>query len=700
MKSLYIPYNFLIGLLFTAASHVPAAAQDSAQINVRFSVRQDAVLLRWAASTPIAWKRTNTYGVNIIRYTVVRDGTTLPQPEIKTLTQPVLVARPLNEWESIAQTSDYAAIIAQALYGETFELSGGDEKGITKIVNMAQELEQRFTVSLYAADMNFEAACMAGWGWRDTEVRQNERYLYRIIPVVPENSDQYIAMGTAFAAMDEYQTLPKPIEPTAVFDNKSVMLVWDYGTFKDVYNSYFVEKSTDGRNFKRLDGIPVTNLNDSEEKMPLRMYFIDSLADNTSQYHYRMVGVTAFGETGPPSESVSGRGRELLPYVPYIGSAVFDNAGNLEIEWEFDRQGEDLIRGFELNRSDNSNGGYAVEMKNIEPDRRKLLFDKDKLRASNYFTITAIPREGEPRKSFPVLVQPTDSIPPAVPAGLQGSIDSAGIVTLAWNKNSETDLLGYKIHRSFLKSGETMPLFDIALRDTVYRDTIDINSLNRKVYYNLSAVDLRYNQSDLTPLLELEKPDLIPPSSPVISGYKIREDGIEIQWVNSSDADVVQHHVWRREKSEGYMPATLLKSVTDSAVTSYVDMSAMTDVRYVYTVTALKKNLLESAPSNELTAFTNSARQQNPELDYFDATIDKQNKMLKLTWGDKLRDVRYYELYRGTNGENMSLWKTLQSDRHEIIDDNLSANTTYQYIIRAILKDGKNTKSRSLTIKY
>jgi fibronectin type 3 domain-containing protein len=693
--------NMFTGLLLLATNVIPASAQDTAQIGVRFRIQKNTVLLRWATSTPAAWMQMNKHGVNIVRYTVVRDSIALPQPEMKTLTQIPLKARPLNEWESIVQSDDYAAIIAQALYGEGFDISGGDEKSTLKIISMAQELEQRFAFSLYAADQNFEAACMAGWGWRDTDVRQNERYLYRIIPALPENTAPHLEMGVAFVAMDEYDPLPEPIELIAAFEDKSVMLVWDYSTFSDVYNSYYIEKSADGKNFKRLEGIPVTNLNSHEDKKLQRMYFMDSLTDNSSIYHYRVIGITPFGETGPPSKSVSGHGRELLPYMPpSINRAVTNDSGDLELEWEFEQEGEKFIKGFELNHSNNSEKGYAAIMKDIKPDRRSLTLEKDRLQSSNYFTVTAIPHEGEPRKSFPVLVQPADSIPPAIPAGLQGKIDSAGIVTLSWNKNSEIDLLGYKVLRTFLKDDEVIPLFDIALKDTVYKDTVDVRNLNRKVYYTISAVDLRYNQSDLAPLLELEKPDILPPSSPVISGYKVRKEGIEIQWINSPDEGVIQHRVWRRVKGNGYEPVNLLKSITDSAVKSYVDTSAMTGVHYIYSVTAMKKNGLESTSSNGLTAFTNHPKQQTMDLERFNAIVDKQNKMLKLTWSDKLQNVNYYELYKGADNENISLWKTVQGDKREIIDDNLVLNTTYRYIIRAILKDGKNSKSKSLTIKY
>ena len=99
---------------------IAAYAQDTAQVHVRTRVRKDAILLRWAANTPMSWKQTNRYGFNVERYTVVRDSQILPQAEKKSIG--MIKAKPLNDWEKLVQSNNYAAIIAQALYGESFEL--------------------------------------------------------------------------------------------------------------------------------------------------------------------------------------------------------------------------------------------------------------------------------------------------------------------------------------------------------------------------------------------------------------------------------------------------------------------------------------------------------------------------------------------------------------------------------------------------
>jgi fibronectin type 3 domain-containing protein len=194
----------------------------------------------------------------------------------------------------------------------------------------------------------------------------------------------------------------------------------------------------------------------------------------------------------------------------------------------------------------------------------------------------------------------------------------------------------------------------------------------------------------------------LPPTAPVLSDYKIRDEGIEIGWINSPDPDVVWHRIWRCEKKEGYTPPDILAVIDDNATTSYIDTSALVGVHYVYTVTAAKRNLLESRASNALTLFTNKPKGKTMTIDRLDAVMDKQNKMLKLIWSDKLQDVLHYEIYKGVNEEKLTLWKTVSADKNvrEILDEDILVNETYRYAVRAILKSGRNTGAKTLIVKF
>ena len=74
------------------------------------------------------------------------------------------------------------------------------------------------------------------------------------------------------------------------------------------------------------------------------------------------------------------------------------------LQWNFLKEGNEFIKGFELNKSNKADGIYKTILKNIPAKSRKVQYDN--LDATNYFTITAIGKEGNSRTSYPVLVQP------------------------------------------------------------------------------------------------------------------------------------------------------------------------------------------------------------------------------------------------------------------------------------------------------
>src|ERR1700754_2150303 len=117
MKKLMIS-GLLLALGFTANAQVK---KPEAKVLMIAKPRSGAVLLRWAPDKPLVWKYANTYGYTIERYTILRKGQTVSQPEKVLLTQQPLKPKPLPAWEKVADTSDYGAIVALALYGPVFK---------------------------------------------------------------------------------------------------------------------------------------------------------------------------------------------------------------------------------------------------------------------------------------------------------------------------------------------------------------------------------------------------------------------------------------------------------------------------------------------------------------------------------------------------------------------------------------------------
>ena len=81
----------------------------------------DSITLRWAPMSHNVWRWGNNYGYRIERYVMSRGGRLLARPEKKIL-HPALKPLPESDWEDLVRRERYAAIAAQALFGEKFEV--------------------------------------------------------------------------------------------------------------------------------------------------------------------------------------------------------------------------------------------------------------------------------------------------------------------------------------------------------------------------------------------------------------------------------------------------------------------------------------------------------------------------------------------------------------------------------------------------
>ena len=64
-----------------------------------------------------------------------------------------------------------------------------------------------------------------------------------------------------------------------------------------------------------------------------------------------------------------------------------------------------------------------------------------------------------------VFKYPADTMPPSIPTGLKGVIDSAGICTLTWNQNPEDDIRGYRVFVSNDSTFEFLCCTDTLLKE-------------------------------------------------------------------------------------------------------------------------------------------------------------------------------------------------------------------------------------------
>ena len=665
-------------------------------VRVKTGVKQNEVRLRWAVDQAVAWQKANTLGFTLKRYTLVRDGKTLTTPEIKDFGQ--FFPAKQKEWEAIVNKNDHAAIVAQALFGDSFEVELGSQKQgkLESILNKSQESEQRFAYALMAADLDFDVATLAGWGYIDKTIKPNERYVY----IVEVNQEKSIEKGEALAIIEDKEfELPKPLDFIGIFQDKSVILSWEYLQLRDVYTSYFVERSEDGKNFATLSDLPVMNMNSQPQKESHNMIFVDSLQIANKPYAYRIRGKNIFGDFGPYSSIVSGKGHKKLEVTPRIKTAKVNDDNKITIGWEFPKENEAEIQYFELLHSPtDKENDYKVVKNKLSTNIRSVIVKSES--SSNYYKVKAIGKNNDNRESFSVLVQPEDSTPPAIPTQLKAKIDSAGIARIEWKPNTETDFEGYHIFRGNQKGEELMRITTQPIKEAKFNDSVQLTNLNRTVYYYVTAVDFRQNQSEPSEIIEVEKPDIIPPQMPTFSKYEIKDGIIILEWYKSVSEDVALHQLYRIYIDEQIAVAKKIYETKDlNPIYTYQDKELQSDKRYVYFLKAIDKNNLVSKESQHIT-LRNIDLRPKKVISNLTGIVNTQKGRIDLIWKNQMNDITEIVIYRQKDGEKSSLLTTLNGQQNYLEDKNVTVGTKYTYLIKAMLSSNQPSTTEKITVEY
>ena len=673
-------------------------AQDSIQqietpptVIVKVRAKKDKILLRWGVNNKYAWKYGNQYGYTIVRTTIVRDGNILTNPEKIKLAE--IKAKPLIAWENLAKKNDMAAVVAQAIYGEDFEMNDQENNQVLKVIYQSEELDRRFGFAMFAIDQDFDVAKIAGLGYVDTQVKPTEKYLYTITSNVPKEMLEIKESGVYISPSEE-ESLPAPSGFIGYFHKESFILAWDYDLLLNYYTSYNLEKSEDGIHFKKINKRPITKLADNKSSSIMQ---VDSVTQYNKKYWYRVVGISLFNELGQPSKSVEVMAYQSIKSVPFFKDNHILSENEVQLEWTYPIEEEPLVKQFNLLLADNALGPYKTVKEGIAASSRT--YTHKGLMPSNYFKLNVIPKQGDSIMSSPNFVQPVDSIPPIKPVGLTGTIDTLGVVKLSWQANTEVDLKGYKILRADRPDQEFTMLNKHSITSTNYTDTVNVKVFNKKVYYKIIALDKRYNKSTYSDILALQRPDNIPPTSPIFDSYRQENKKVYLKWVKSSSDDVAKEVIYRKTiGGENTLWQKIYETKTDTT-SFYIDKNIEKGKKYHYTLVAIDQSGLESPPSPPL-AIDVIKTLLRPSIKGLYANVDREQKQIHLFWRYKEDNVEEFLIYKKKKDGVYTLFRTATANEKQLIDDELSPNTTYSYGIKAIFKNGSVSKWVETKVVY
>jgi len=692
MSGNYImPYRikaaFLAGILALLSGSVAAQENIKREEELAVIVRPsaDSITLRWAPLQVADWQAANQYGYRVERFTLVRHGKVVKPPEQKLLTPSPLKPLPEEQWEKFTGNK-YGMVAAQALYGETFELDIA-HTDIMQIVNKAKENEQRYSIALFCADMSPVIAKAQGLYFADKQIEKDVRYLYRVSVITPADT----LRGSVFIDPAQKYQLPSVAGVTGQAAGNVVTLRWNQAEYESLYTTYSIERSEDGKTFTAVSDIAGVTLSKKGQESKYQ-YAVDTVATIGKEYSYRVRGITPFGEYGPSSNTIKVKVSKAVTSNVFITSALSTDNKSIDIQWDFPASENDALAGFEVTRSSKASGVYKTIHNDILPATSRAFKDASP-QQSNYYKIKARTLDGTEITSMPYLAMLVDSIPPAIPVGMQGKVDEYGNVRISWKPNTDADIYGYRVYRAYYQSEEFALMTGEPVKDTTFTDRVELKSLNEKIHYQIMAIDRNQNQSALSAILSLALPDKVPPMPPVWLPVKSTKEGVVLTWQPSGSQDVVKYEVYRKG-DQGQWIRLVTRPAGKDSVYTYTDQNLSNSNVQYYTVIAVDEANLESPPTPVVSGFMLS--QPKPAVSMAAPIVNYEKKAIVLNWTYDQPNVTSFRVYRIVNDGTVQLYRTVKDK--QFVDIGITANTKYSYRVMAVFGNGAFSEMGKETI--
>jgi uncharacterized protein len=673
--------------LFLVAFCVLAGFNTHAQeLFVRTFHAGDSVLIRWIPSSYALWQHGNSAGYTITRFGMEEYLDLAGQDLTGKGTVVAALIRPLPQsdtaWNLLAKTIPQSQFVYSALFVPA--KANPDPK--------KREQEQNITYgfSLKVCDDHPDVAIAAGLFFVDHSAQKGQQYIYRV-ELIGTSPGKTVPAGVA--AADEKQSVLYSVEqPSGQFRNRSMRLTFDVTKTREQYAGYIIERSEDSVHFERINRDLLSFVRSQYETEKHELVYEDSIPQNGKLYWYRVRGYSYFGLTGPPSALVRGKGKEEWNCYPVADTCYSPDNKRVMMTWSLPPlENPTLLRGVCVLRSDKVNGMYT---RVSSPVVNVASFTDTSAQFTNYYMLVAISTENDSAFSFPFLLQLQDNEPPAIPEQISGTVDTTGIVRLKWNAVSAADLKGYRVFRCNSLREEFVEVSDSVIRETTFTDTITLQTLTRDVYYSVRSVDHVWNNSDFSTPAKLQRPDKIAPVTPVLKAIYHTDTSVVLQWINSSSSDV---HRVRLLRTASNREVTLLTFTPRDTTSFFTDTSAEAGITYSYRLVAE-----DSAGNISQLSFPqmNFSPRVRPALHHFTGVADLEKRTITLHWDLPATAVDRFIVYKGKEGETVRSFKTLNGTTTTYIDNQLYPGNVYVYRVKAVMKDGAETKVSEVKVVY
>jgi uncharacterized protein len=673
---LLVLYSYIFIFCFTGIK-VFSQTEKVPDFAVLPNVKNSQVQLRWATSRQDLWKAGIQYGYKVERF--------LANDFEGSNGKSVLINQaPLKPW--MQNDERWANLL-------------NENKNIVLLNNLlykpASSTEMLFALALKSCDLYIDAAKAAGIYIEDNTISENERYIYKISLWGAPSTFKYIPAVITINTKDKKETAKlKSIK--AKFLNRKVLIAIETANTGKDFSGFWIERSADSTNFTTVNKAPFVHTTTKYDEKKAESIYTDSLSVNNKTFYYRVRGISYFGELSTPSNIISGEGKADFVDFPFIDSANVVNNKVVRLKFRMPEKFDlNELKGYAIFRSNKKTSGFAV-ITSTSLAKQTIYFIDEKPLQNNFYKICAININNDSSFSLAANAKLIDDIPPAVPNGLTGKIDTNGIVTLTWNINTENDFYGYRVYRCNSEKEQPVEITKVILKEAKFTDAINLQTLTKEVYYTIRSVDKVHNNSNYSVFCKLLRPDKIAPVSPVFKQIIYNDSSIELNWQPSTSNDVVMCKLLRSDESgnwkllKEWFAKDSLKKFTDTAI------NIGNNYKYRLEVYDEAKNYSfeNSQPVKFLPAFA-------PKIKTFISNVSLEKRNVILNWKYDNATIYSFTLYKAKGNENLRVYKTVDAKTNNFIDTELYPNNIYHYAIKVTLKNGIESKmSGILSVEF
>lgn len=666
--------------------------RNYAHIAMRAHYDGSVVRLRWAPDAPGGWLNANRLGYVVERVDLgaIGDTSRREADAFITLTPQRLLPLSQQGWRDLHdQRPDdmYLMVAGEMIHTALLPQNMGFTGDIREA---ADRLRERYGFAVLSADLSWPAAEGSALAYTDRNVQPGREYLYRV-KVAGVNTTYPIGDGAITVSTAAAQPIKRPIVTTLNEQDSLMMIGWPREPHEAHFSAYDVERSSDGgTSWKRVNTRPfVSFTNPDLPSTRNNIVYTDTIDVPGRNYSYRIIGLTPFGTRSEPSEPIKASYKDRTPPPSPTNVRATEKNGAIEITWDYPAGVKDL-KGFHVTRgTDVASDDRSLNEKLLPPGTRSFVDRSPELLKHNYYLVIAVDTANNPGLSMSAMGSVTDTIPPARPVGLEGKVDTNGVVTLRWRLGKEPDLYGYHVFWQNQRDHVESRLTGTAVRDTVYVDTISMRTLTEKVYYKVMAVDMNKNGSKHSVLVELKRPDLRPPTRPVFKDYSVGDDGIRLRWAPSSSEDVVRHCLLRRTVGAAAWDTILRIPVTESRF-EHFDKDSGRPAYYEYAVVAFD-DAGWSSFSQQQPKLRMNTRDKLPKVEMLEAEVAKDKRSVQLSWDYAPREEVKFILYKKVGNGKWQEFELLPATARKHVDRLVKPGEQVAYYIQVVTTKGRDS---------